>query len=398
MLLNKKRALNMMNRYEVDALIASSPENITYLSNFPAGFSFLTDVETYVILPYDQDIKPVIVISKNAVDLFLASNSWINDIELWGEFYFYESDEVNYDAMTPLEKEYAQVVYQKSKPTALEALSKALQERGLIDACLGVDEKGFSPIQYENMNSILSQANIIYGSHIFDEIRIVKTEEEIHRLRIASQINEIGMQALVDALKLGITEREVAEIYNLSVIQNGGLPVHACVQGGTRGALVSGEPTNYAFKMGDGIRLDFNCSYSSYYADLARTAVIGKPSKKLEKYSEAILAGVLEVEKIIKPGIKVSEVFEYVLQTVRSRGLPKIDRHHAGHGIGLCCCEAPIISRNNNTVLEKGNVFCIETPIYEIGFGCVHIEDTVVVNDTGCERIQTSNLDLTIIN
>lgn len=398
MLLNKERASIMMNRYEVDALIASSPENITYLSDFPAGFSFLTDIETYVILPHDPDVKPVIVISKNALDLFLASNSWINDIELWGEFYFYESDNVDYDAMTPLEREYAQVIYQKSKPTAMEALSKALQERGLFDARLGVDEKGLSPVQYEKMRAILSRANIIYGSHIFDGIRVVKTEEEIYRLSRASQINEIGMQDLVDALKMGITEREVAEVYNLSVIQNGGIPVHACVQGGTRGALVSGEATDYTFKMGDGIRLDFNCSYSSYFADLARTAVIGKPSKKLEKYSEAILAGVLEVEKIIKPGIKVSEVFEYVLQIVRNNGLPKIDRHHAGHGIGLCCCESPIISRNNDTVLEIGNVFCIETPLYEIGFGCVHIEDTVVVSETGCERIQKSDLELRIIN
>jgi Xaa-Pro aminopeptidase len=150
--------------------------------------------------------------------------------------------------------------------------------------------------------------------------------------------------------------------------------------------------------MGDGIRLDSDCSYLGYFADLARTAVIGKPNKKLKNYSKAILEGVLEVEQIIRPGIKVSEVFKSAIQSVRNNGLTNIDRHHAGHGIGLCCTEAPIISRDNNTLLEKGNVFCIETPYYEIGFGCVHIEDTVVVTDTGCERIQTGDLRLRIID
>lgn len=398
MLLNKKRAIELMDHYKVDALIASSAENVTYAGDFPQLHGCMSDTAIYVVLPRDQNASPVVTVSKNAVDIFLASDSWIDDIKLWGEFFIFESEKIDYEAFTSLEKKYTQVIREmKPEPNALEALAKALQERGLINARLGFDEKNLSPVQYEKIISFLPRAKIVPANHIFRRIRMVKTEEEIKRLKKAAQINERGMQALLDALKVGRTERELASIHHQNVRQEGGTPYHGCVQGGTRGALVNGEPTDYAFKIGDGVRLDFDCTYSGYYSDMARTAVVGTPSRKLRTYYGAVLAGLLSAEEVIRPEVSASEVFRTTIAAVRNNGIPHFDRHHVGHGLGLGCYDPPLISPNDETQLEVGTVVNIETPYYEIGFGCVHVEDTVVVTKTGCERLQTSSLELRLV-
>jgi Xaa-Pro aminopeptidase len=225
---------------------------------------------------------------------------------------------------------------------------------------------------------------------------MVKTNEEIKRIKQAAEINEKGLQALLDSIQEGKTENEVAKAHDDTLVALGCRPYHTCVQGGTRGALINGEPTEYRFRMGDGIRLDFDCIFSGYFSDIARTAVVGQPSQKLKTYQNAVMQGVLAAEEIIKPGITVSQIYNVCVEAVRKSGIPHFNRHHIGHGIGLECYDLPLVNGRNEMQLEAGTVFNLETPYYEIGFGCAHVEDTVLVTETGCERLQKTGLELKI--
>ncbi len=77
--------------YQLDALIASSPENVTYASGYPAPYGCVSNAEFLVVLPRNEKITPVVVSSKVSVDLFVAADSWIKDLKLYGEFFVFDS-------------------------------------------------------------------------------------------------------------------------------------------------------------------------------------------------------------------------------------------------------------------------------------------------------------------
>jgi len=285
MLFNKKRAYKLMDDYKIDALITSCPENVTYSSGLPRLHGCMSDLLIYVVIPRNEKISPVVIISKNAVDIFLDIDSWIKEVELWGNFYIFESEKVNFKELTKLEKIYTKIIKEKrTHNNAIETLTRILEEKKLDQARLGVDEKGMSIIDYEKIKNHFLKAKIVPANHIFRRIRAVKTLEEINKLRKSATINEKGLEAILDNLKEGKTEKQLALIHDEVIRSLGGVPYHNAIQGGTRGALINGGigPSDYIFKKGDPIRLDFDCTYCDYYSDMARTAVIGKASKKLK--------------------------------------------------------------------------------------------------------------------
>ena len=85
------------------------------------------------------------------------------------------------------------------------------------------------------------------------------------------------------------------------------------------------------------------------------------------------------------------------METVQSEGIPHYQRHHCGHGIGLEVYDSPLIGPKDQTVLEEGMVFCLETPYYEIGWGGLLVEDTVVITKDGARMFNQRPRDLQII-
>jgi Xaa-Pro aminopeptidase len=130
---------------------------------------------------------------------------------------------------------------------------------------------------------------------------------------------------------------------------------------------------------------------------MARTASVGKPNKETVKYSNATIAGINNCKEIMKPGVRVCDVFNSAIDVIRNNGLPNFDRHHIGHGIGLACYDYPLISPSNTQVLEENMVINIETPYYLIGYGASHFEDTLLITSNGCECLQSMKLDLKVL-
>ncbi|GAG98783.1 unnamed protein product [marine sediment metagenome] len=81
MLLNKDRAIKTMEEKDLDALIASSPVNIQYLSDVPG-------LSGYAVLPREKNQEPFLItgVFRNAA--VLDSNTWIKDIRYCGGTYF----------------------------------------------------------------------------------------------------------------------------------------------------------------------------------------------------------------------------------------------------------------------------------------------------------------------
>jgi Xaa-Pro aminopeptidase len=173
-----------------------------------------------------------------------------------------------------------------------------------------------------------------------------------------------------------------------------GVPVCVSINGGMRGCLTTAEAGDYRFQPGDGIRFDLNLTFQYYFSYIARTACVGQPSAKLKAYHTATAAGLAAAKAGIRPGVKASELFRIYSETARAAGIPHFRRNHVGHALEVGCYDLPLIGPMDDTPLEEGIVINREAPVYEVGFGAAHLEDTYLVTATGCRRFAASSRDL----
>jgi Xaa-Pro aminopeptidase len=145
------------------------------------------------------------------------------------------------------------------------------------------------------------------------------------------------------------------------------------------------------------VRFDLGCVYRGYRSDISRTAVLGTPSDKQARYYAAALAGERAAIHRMTPGVRAGEIFDTAVRVTREHGIPHYQRHHVGHGIGLEPYDTPTVNEGNETVLEPGMVFCIETPYYEHGWGGVQVEDAVEVTAGGARILTPSRADLIVV-
>jgi Xaa-Pro aminopeptidase len=87
-------------------------------------------------------------------------------------------------------------------------------------------------------------------------------------------------------------------------------------------------------------------------------------------------------------------LFDAAVSAVEEAGLRPYRRHHCGHGIGSSVYEPPIVSPAASTPLVPGMVLCLETPFYELGWGGMMVEDTVVVTDDAYRMLTRSDRSL----
>ena len=383
-------ALEIMEKYNLDVLIAATPENVFYLSNYQSvSHKLLRGVQVYAIFP--RDLEPALIIPISDLDLYADSSCWIKDVRTYGTFYIEEGE------LTGLsESELKLAKLQKMAKQGLDpltVLTSVLSERGLDKSNIGLDEMGIDQITWSKIKNMLPKANLKPAYSIFREIRMIKTEEEIELLRRSAEIAQKAVEKMLESVKEGVTEQELAQVIEEVTVRERAKPFLTVLGCGTRSAFPNALPSSYKVKKGDIIRFDGGCVYKGYYSDIAKIAVLGEASEKVKKYFKAVALGVEEAANVIKPGIKASEIFQIAVETVRKAGIPHYRRHHVGHGIGVECYDPPILRPTDQTVLEPDMVINIETPYYELGLGGLQVEITVRVTQDGYELLTPKTFD-----
>jgi Xaa-Pro dipeptidase len=401
MLLNKDRAESKMEHYGLRALIATSPLNVFYTSDLCSYAS------CFVLLPFEKNAEPALVASiSDSASVVLMSPPWISDVRYYGEFY----TETRW-ASPPLTSAESKLVdaqhsWESSRQRdSTEVLLELLAERGFTTGRIGIDESNLSlqdPF-WRRIKQTLPNLEVVPAQNIFSEIRMVKSDEEIRRIELATRITEKAWRTALQRARRGMSEREFEEIYYQTIISEGGKITSwrgmygAPIAFGRRTTFADiAMPSDYQLKDGDIIRFDGGCSYMGYACDMGRTAVLGQPSDKLRKYWDAIFQGEETALANAKPGVQASLLFELATSRVRENGIPHYQRHHTGHGWGIDY-DRPLISPRDSTPLEEGMVLCFETPYYEVGWGGILHEDIVVIAQGGARYITTPERQLSVL-
>jgi Xaa-Pro dipeptidase len=394
MLTNLPRLRQLMKRDGLDAVIATCAENVTYLSGFWAMSQWVRrGPQAYVLQPKEGE-KPCIIANSGILDLVPDQDIWVKEIRRYGYFQMDVDAAATLDAADTLQKHLFE---SRSYTDPVEALVAAMKEKGLERGKIGIDEMGITPQCMEQLKSLLPDATFIRSFAFFERVRSIKTSGEIEILRKAARITEQAIDAALAVAKAGVTEREMLRTFNACLAQNDAAPVVGCIGFGTRTAMINVQPSDRALKNSDLIRFDVGGRYRHYRSDMSRGAALGEPAPKIAKYYRAVEKGVLGAYDVIKPGLKVSDLFTHVVETVRREGIPHFKRSHVGHGIGVDGYDPPNISENSTDVLEEDMVVCIETPYYELGFAGLQVEDMVRVTKDGAESLMTLNTALRLL-
>jgi Xaa-Pro aminopeptidase len=217
------------------------------------------------------------------------------------------------------------------------------------------------------------------------QMRQIKGLEEIQQICRAIRIAQEGFTGLVQSLKAGLTENEVAaELeYRMRCWGAEKASFDSIVACGPNAAKPHARTSEAKLVPGKSIVFDFGALFKGYCSDLTRTVWLGKMPPCFKDVYKVCLEAQLAAIEVIKPGIRTAEVDQVARAVITRAGYGKFFNHGLGHGLGLEVHEAPALSRLSDQVLEAGMVVTVEPGIYLPGKGGVRIEDDVLVTPKG---------------
>jgi Xaa-Pro dipeptidase len=389
MLINKPRLETLFDRENLDGLIVGTPENVMYLTGI-AGTK-----GSFVLITRDTMEEPFLVANTGALDQMLDGFPIIKGTVGYGAFFRQALEGIELTETEQLL--YRVTVEAPSAANSAEAIAVALERMGLVGKRVGFDEEsqsqGFTDRLQEH-----AKAEYVPVSSSVRWVRMVKSDEEVRRLRKSANVVERGLTAIEGVIRPGITEYEIAREFERSVVSQGARPAFTLVRVGRNSASGMVSPGNTKLERGDTVWFDLGVTYQGYWADIARVFSLGEPSQRMRDYNQAMLAGEDAAFQAAKQGMLTRDLFALTVQAVKDAGVPNYRRHHVGHGIGLEVYDPPVVTPDCDTQLENGMVLCIETPYYEFGFGAAHIEDPLVIREGGNEFLTDFPRKLHIID
>lgn len=234
---------------------------------------------------------------------------------------------------------------------------------------------------------------------VVEQLRTIKSPEEIGRIRASVQANSEAFANGIKKIRAGMSENALAAELEYQMRRRGAQKAafETIVASGPRTAIVHAQPTERRFAESDVILIDMGAAREGYTSDMTRMVFLGKPSSDMRKIYEAVLKAQLAAIDAVRPGIAASRVDGAARRVLRSEGLEKQFVHSTGHGLGLEIHESPRLGRKDKTPLRAGMIITIEPGVYIEGFGGVRIEDTVLVTDNGSEVLTPTPKELMIL-
>ena len=277
--------------------------------------------------------------------------------------------------------------------TALDALESP-------GKTIGVEGLHMRFFEGEAIRACAPAASVVDASAALAELRMIKDSQEIAALRRAIKISQDALQATLDAIKIGMSEPELAAILENEMKARGGegLSFDVILHAGGNTALPHSGPLEYRIQHGDPLLFDFGATFGGYCADITRTFFVGAVTDEQRDFYAVVQAANEAARRAATPGVTAESVDRAARQVIIDAGYEALMRHRTGHGLGMQAHEPPYIVLGNQRILEPGMVFTIEPGIYRMGDIGVRIEDNVLMTEEGCESLTTFSRDLQVID
>lgn len=240
---------------------------------------------------------------------------------------------------------------------------------------------------------------LVAAQGLLDGLRAAKDEEELARMRQAQRITDEAFREILNFIRPGLTEQEVAARLVYELLRRGGRRVSfdPIVAAGANGSMPHAVPGETVIQPGMFVTMDFGCVYEGYCSDMTRTVAVGQPTDEMERVYHTVLEAQRAGIAAARAGVTGSEVDRAARQVIQQAGYGSFFSHSFGHSLGLEIHESPNASPSEQTVFPAGAVISAEPGIYLPGHFGVRIEDVLVLREGGCEDITQAPKNLIVL-
>ena len=276
-----------------------------------------------------------------------------------------------------------------------EGVHKFLQAEGLVGKTIGVN---FSVPAF-NILDIAERSNIKFKNAklLIEEMRVIKTDEELENLRISASIVDKVFTQLIGFIKPGMTEAEIKGFMLDQMQKHGGTKPWAIVARGPNSSYPHYCSTDGVVEKQDVILFDFGCVYGNMFSDMSRMIFVGGITDEQRKVFETCQKATKAGEDACFEGAFIPDIDKAARDVVEAAGYGEYFYTRLGHGIGYMVHESPDIKASNPRKLEKGMSFTIEPGINVPGKFGMRIEDVVAITKNGVEILTKSTHELVVI-
>lgn len=349
----------------VDVTFVTSPDNVFYLSGF------LSDPhERLLAVAVFQDAEPFMICP--AMDRENAKNAgW--ELEIIGYSDTEDSMELAYNA---IKKRVPSI-----KKTAIE-------------------KEQLNVERYEIMSGLFGGSEFVSAEEKLRLMRMIKSEEELQKLRVACELADFAIQTGVNEIQEGKTELDVLAAIEYELKKKGvtEMSFSTMVLTGKNAAAPHGTPGLTKIKKGDLVLFDLGVVMDGYCSDITRTVAYGEINKQQEEIYNTVLKAQLKALDTARAGVACSEVDLAARRVIEEAGYGDYFPHRLGHGLGVSVHEYPSLTSTNPLKMEKGMVFTAEPGIYVPGVAGVRIEDDVVITEDGIEILTKFPKELVFVS
>ncbi len=226
---------------------------------------------------------------------------------------------------------------------------------------------------------------------LFEPLRVIKSAEEIEKVRMAATVADKVYARLRKIIRPGLSEYKIYGEVKKVIYENGCEYGFDLLDGAGSMMNMAFFPTEDKLEANGTLFMEISPSYQGYYAQLPVTLPVGKYLPHVKQMVMAWAEADKAVQKLLRPGTKVSDLYHTLINTVRAKGFQSPLR--PGHSVGLDILDYWSITDTNNTILKPGMVLAIHPCVMlKPGGDGVGMGYTYLITETGFERF--SKIDL----
>lgn len=336
----------------IDAALITAPENVFYLSGF------LSDPhERLLALAIFPEAEPFLVTPKMEAEEAKKSG-W--DAEVIGYT----------DIEDPWEK-----------------VKRSVDNRSISIKKMAIEKEHMNVERFEKASGIFSVPEFVSAEEKLRQLRMLKTEEEMAKIREACRLADYAIEVGVNEISEGKTEMAIlaAIEYELKKAGINEMSFSTMVLTGKNAASPHGTPGMTKISRGDLVLFDLGVVHEGYCSDITRTVAYGDINDKQREIYETVLKAQEAAVAASKAGISCSVIDLTARRIIAEQGYGDYFPHRLGHGLGISVHEYPSLTETNPLMLQPGMVFTIEPGIYVPDIAGVRIEDDILITETGHE-------------
>ena len=290
-------------------------------------------------------------------------------------------------------------------------MEEVIQEDESLGACarawspflsrgnIGVSGLALLPLRLNvQLESLSPKANLISITDVVSRFRMIKTPEEVERIRRSAELGDEGYKTFLNGVAEGKMDYEILADVERTIKMGGAEDNFMIIAVGGEEVMAMAPPMGKVPLQGDLVLTEVTPFVDGYCAQICRTCVKGSPTPTQRKGFDVFVRSMEEAIKIIKPGISMADVARAQNDVFREHGYGEYVTiqytRTRGHALGLWQSEPPIINEESTVILEENMTFIVHPNTYMPGVGYLVLGDTVVVTKSGVEVLTKSDHEL----